>query len=90
MSEKDAYIKKMEARIDQANADIEKYKAKAAEAGADAEIEYGKILNEMRAKRKSAVEKLDELKVAGDDIMGDIKRNLEDILGEFDTASNRS
>lgn len=90
MSEKDTFIKKMETRIDQANAEVERYKAKAAEAGADVEIKYGKTLDELRAKREAAVMQLDELKAAGDDALGDIQRNLENLLDDFDVTSQRS
>lgn len=89
MTNKDAYVRKAEARIDQANAEIEKYKAKAAEAGADAEIRYGETLNELRAKREAAVAKLDELKAAGDDALEEIRQNLEKLIDEFDAAPKR-
>lgn len=89
MSEKDAYIKKAEARIDQANAEIEKLWAKADEAGADAEIKYSETLQELRSKRENAEAKLDELKAAGDGALGEIQRNLEQILDEFDAAVSR-
>jgi len=89
MSKKDAYIKKTEAKIDQVNAEIEKYKAKAAESGADAEIEYDESLKKLRDKRDSAVTKLDKLKAAGEDALGDIQQNLSNILDELDLTAKK-
>ncbi len=89
MSEKDAYIKKMEARIDRANAEIETYKAKSKEAGADAEIEYEKTLSDLRSKREAAEAKIDELKSAGEGAFADLKRNLEQIWDDFDVIPRR-
>ena len=51
MSEKNQYIEKAKARIAQWDAEIDKMKAKADEAEADAKIEYQKQLSEMRTQR---------------------------------------
>lgn len=90
MSEKDAYIKKAQARIDLANAEIDKLKAKADSAGADAEIKFADSLNELRTKREAAISKLDEFRAAGDDALGEIRRNLEQVLDDFDASVERS
>ena len=48
MTDRSAYVDKMKAKVDEWTADIEKMQAKAKGAQADARIEYGKQLDEMR------------------------------------------
>jgi hypothetical protein len=85
-TDRDAYVRKMEARIDQANAEIEKLKAKADEAGADAEIQYDETLDKLRRQREKAETELDELRIAGEDKLADIRNRMEAIWSEFDAA----
>src|SRR6056297_2046857 len=75
--EKDAYRQKLEARLDQWRAEIDKLQAKAAEAGADARVEYEKQVDELREKQDEAREKLKELDNASDDAWQDIKEGVE-------------
>jgi predicted nucleic acid-binding Zn-ribbon protein len=90
MSEREQYVEKAKARIDQWNADIEKLQAKAGEAKADAKIEYEKQLRELRAQRDEAKEKLDEIAKASDSAWDDMKAGFESawdkISSAFDTT----
>ncbi len=77
MPDRDAYVEKFKAQIDQWNADIEKLEAKAREARADAKIEHEKKLKEARARRDAAQGKLDELKSASGEAWEDVKQGAE-------------
>ncbi len=65
MSLKNAYEKKLQAQLDEWNAEIEKLKAKAHKANADAQIEYHKKLEEIKDKREAAKAKLADTERGG-------------------------
>ncbi|MDW7646068.1 MAG: coiled coil domain-containing protein [Desulfuromonadales bacterium] len=77
MSKKEAYEQKLQAQLDEWDAEIKKLKAKADKAGADAQIEYHKQIEELQSMRKSAADKLSELKDAGDDAWEDLKTGID-------------
>ncbi len=93
MTERDQYIEKTKAKIDQWNADIDRMKARAEEVGADARIEYQKRLDEMRAQRDEAEAQLKKLREASDDAWRDMKAGFDkawdNISGAFDSAMAR-
>ena len=61
MIDRDAYVEKVKANIDQWNAEIDKLQANAREAQADAKIQYEKQLADMRKQRDEALEKMKEV-----------------------------
>ncbi|MDF1584473.1 MAG: hypothetical protein RQ733_13375 [Methyloprofundus sp.] len=77
MSVKQAYEKKMQAQLDEWSAEIKKLKAKAEYAEADVEIKYHKQIEELQAMQKAASEKLTNLKDAGDDAWEELKVGIE-------------
>ena len=81
MDEKSAYRQKLEARLDQWRAEIDKLQAKAAEASADARIEYDKQIDELQEKQQDAQAKLEELNDASGDAWKDFKAGVEKGLG---------
>lgn len=93
MSEKDQYVEKAKAKLDQWNAEIDKLQAKADEADAGSRIEYQKQLDEMRAKRDEAQVRLKELAEASDDAWEDVKAGFDkawdNISGAFQSALSR-
>jgi septal ring factor EnvC (AmiA/AmiB activator) len=85
MSDKSAYREKLEARLEQWRAEIDKLQAKAAEASADARKDYEDQVAELRKQQDEAREKLKELDEASDDAWEDIKDGVEkawDKLGD--------
>ena len=60
MDEKNVYRKKLEARLDQWRAEIDKLQSKAVEASADARLEYDKQIKELRSQQDEARQKLNE------------------------------
>jgi len=77
MSMKDAYEQKLQAQLDEWGAEINKLKAKADNAEADAQLEYYKQIEELRSMQESASNKLVELKEAGDDAWEDLKAGID-------------
>ena len=77
MSMKDAYEKKLQAQLDEWGAEIDKLKAKADNAEADAQLEYYKQIEEFRSMQEEATNKLAELKDAGDDAWEDLKAGID-------------
>ena len=62
MTEKEHYIEKAKTKIDEWNAEIDKFKAQVAGSDADVKIEFTKQLDEMRDQRDKAETWLKELR----------------------------
>lgn len=77
MSIKAAYEKKLQAQLDECNADMIKLKAKADKAEADAQIEYYKEIEELKSKKASVDQKLSELTEASEDAWEDLKAGAD-------------
>ncbi|MGJ3260314.1 MAG: coiled coil domain-containing protein [Rhodospirillales bacterium] len=77
MSSKQAYQKKIQAQLDEWSAEIDKLRAKADRADAEAEIALNREIDNLRDKRNQARQKLDELSSAGEDAWEDIKTGVE-------------
>jgi uncharacterized coiled-coil DUF342 family protein len=93
MSMKEAYEQKLQAQLDEWRAEIDKLKAKADGADADAQIEFYKTIDELRSMQKAATHKIAELKDAGDDVWEDLKAGIDstwDSLGDaLNSATSR-
>lgn len=77
MSMKEAYEKKLQGKLDEWSAEIDKLKAKADSAEADAKLEYYKQIEELQSMQDAASKKLDELKEASDDAWEDLKAGID-------------
>lgn len=77
MSNKDAYEQKLQAKLDEWQADLDKLKAKAKGAEADARIEYQEEIDRLESQRNEARQKLAELREASDDAWEDLKDGVE-------------
>ncbi|WP_295628547.1 coiled coil domain-containing protein [uncultured Nitrosomonas sp.] len=93
MSMKEAYEKKLQAQLDECAAEIDKLKAKAAKAEADAQIEYYKQIEELKSKQATVNGKLSELKDASEDAWEDLKAGAESawdsLSGALKSAASR-
>ena len=93
MSEKEAYEKKLQAKLDAWSAEIDKLKAKGDEVEADLQVEYNRQLQDMRAMRDAAEQKLRELRASSDDAWEDFKvgidRAWDEIANALRTARSR-
>ena len=85
MSMKEAYEKKLKAQFDEWGSEIDKLKAKADKAEADAQSDYYKKIEELRTKQEVANKKLSELKEASEDAWVDLKAGIE---SAWDSLSN--
>ena len=86
MSMKEAYEKKLQAQLDECAAEINKLKAKADKAEADAQIEYYKQIEELKSKQATMNEKLAELKEASEDAWEDLKSGVESAWDSLGSA----
>jgi uncharacterized coiled-coil DUF342 family protein len=78
MSEnRDAYIQKLKAKIDEWNADIDKLMAKARQAKAEKEVEYREQIETLRAKRSELESKLEQVQQASESTWQDLKKGFE-------------
>jgi predicted nucleic acid-binding Zn-ribbon protein len=84
--ERDAYVEKFKAQLDQLNAKIDAIEAKANEAKADARIKHEKELDQLRARRDAARSRLDELRTASGDAWHDLKGGFERSWDAFSDA----
>jgi DNA repair ATPase RecN len=86
MSMKEAYKKKLEAQFDEWKVEIDKLKAKADKAEADAQIKYHKQIGDIRAKQEAVQEKLVELQDSGDEAWEDLKAGLDKAMKNLGDA----
>lgn len=78
MEDKSAYEQKQQARLDEWAAEIEKLKAKAKRADAEAKIKLDEEIKEAEAMRAKVEDKLEELRSSTGDAWTDVKRGLDD------------
>jgi chromosome segregation ATPase len=77
MTNKEAYLKKAHAKLDEWNADLDKINAKLSAADADARIKLNESIKALEAQRNEMKQKLDELERAGEDAWEDIRDGME-------------
>lgn len=85
MSQKQAYEKKLRAQLNEWNSEIDRLKAKADSAEADAKLEYYKHIEKLRTRQEAARTKLEKLETASEDAWEDLKAGVEsawDDLGQ--------
>lgn len=79
MSDKDLYQQKLQAQLDVWKADVDKLKAKASEATADAKIELHKQVDVLEAKLEEGKVKLAEFADSGHDALESLKESAESV-----------
>lgn len=77
MGMKESYEDKLQARLDQWGAEIDKLKAEADEADADMKIELYEEIEALRSMQAEASNKLVDLKDASEDVWEDMKAGIE-------------
>lgn len=92
MESKEGYREKMEAKLAQWNAEMDKLSAKLSEAKADVKISYAEKIEEFMAKRDALKEQMDELRGSGDEAWQRIKIGVDnaasDLLKALDKAKS--
>ncbi len=93
MSSRDEYIRKMQAKLDEWNAEIDTLAAKGSEVTADVKKEYHAQIESLKAKQVVARQKIEELQQAGESAWGDLKSGADlawTAIGEaIDSARSR-
>lgn len=93
MSSRDKYVRKMQAKLEEWNAEIDTLSAKAGEATADAKNAYNKQIDSLKVKQADARQKIEELQQAEESAWEDLKSGIErawTALGEaIDSARSR-
>jgi chromosome segregation ATPase len=74
---RDAYVQKIKAKLDEWNAEIDRLEAQARQKEADAQTRLQEQIDQVKAKRQTAEEKLDDVRQAGGDAWEDLKSGLE-------------
>ncbi len=77
MTNKEAHLQKMQAKLDEWDANINTMKAKASGASADAQIELNKQVDDLKSERSEMKQKYEELKDASEDAWEDIRDGAE-------------
>lgn len=77
MKSRDEYIRKMQAKLEEWNAEIDTLSAKADEVAADVRNEYKEQIESLKVRQAAARQKIEELKHAGESALGDMKTGLE-------------
>jgi uncharacterized coiled-coil DUF342 family protein len=93
MSSRDEYIRKMQAKLEEWNAEVDTLAAKAGKVSADVKTEYNEQIELLKAKQVVARQKIEELQQAGESAWGDLKSGIElawTAMGEaIDSARSR-
>lgn len=93
MSSRDEYIRKMQAKLEEWNAEIDTLTAKADEVTADVKNEYNEQIESLKARQAAARQKIEELQQAGESAWEDLKSGVElawTAIGEaIDSARSR-
>ena len=93
MSNREEYIHKMQAKLEEWNAEIDTLTIKAGEVTAQIKNEYREQIESLKTKQANARQKIDELQNSGEGALGDLKTGIElawASLGEaVDSARSR-
>ena len=77
LENREATIRKLKAKLDEWNIDIDKLAAKARQVKAEKEIEYHDQIESLRAKRGEVEQKIAELRKGGEAGWEDLSKNVE-------------
>jgi uncharacterized coiled-coil DUF342 family protein len=86
MTDKGAYVKKLDAKLDEWNAEIDRLKAKADMAGAESRLEFQKEIEKLEKSRAEAEEKLADLRQAGEGAWKDLKSGVQGAWNSMEDA----
>ena len=83
MTDRKAFVDKVAAQLKQWDDEIQKLEIKAQKAGSGAKAEYKKQIQELRKKKASAQDRLEDIKDAGEEAWGKVKFGAEKALDEI-------
>lgn len=88
MSKKELYKQKMQAQLDEWEAEVDSFKAKASGASADTQLELIKKINALKGKIEQGKAKLAEVAEASDDAWESIKGGVDSAMDSLKAAVN--
>ena len=86
MNDKQLYQQKKQAQLDEWKAEVDKLKAKASEASADAQLKLNKQVNALEGKIEDGKAKLAEIAEASDDAWESMKDGVESAWDSMKSA----
>jgi hypothetical protein len=86
MSDKELYLQKMRAQLDEWKADVDKLKAKASRTSADARLRMNKQIEMLESKIEEGKTKLSELSSASEDTWESLKEGIESAWDSMKSA----
>jgi hypothetical protein len=86
MTEKELYRQKLQAQLDEWKAEVALWKARASNAGASAQIEMHKQVEDLDHRMQEAGRKLSELATAGEDAWDSLKKGADSALDSLKAA----
>jgi len=93
MKSRDEYVHKMQAKLDEWNAEIDRLSKVAEKAAADVKSEYREQIETLKSRQEAASNRMEDLKNAGESAWDDLKSGAEmawTALGEaVDSARSR-
>lgn len=93
MNDKEAYTQKMQAKLDEWEADLDKMKAKMSGASADAKIKLNEQINNLNSQQAQMKQELKKLEKAGDEAWEDLRNGFEaswdKLSSAFKDAANK-
>jgi hypothetical protein len=82
----DAYKQKMAAQLKEWNAQIKLLEARVENAGADIKVKHAQAIHELHAKQRAATEKMKELEKASGDVWEQAKKTADKIWDDLKTG----
>ncbi len=86
MTDRELYLQKMQAQLDEWKAEVDKLKAKASGASADAQLEMKQQIQALDGKIEEGKAKLSELGEASEDAWDSIKEGMESAWDSLKSA----
>jgi hypothetical protein len=90
MSKRDEYVEKLKGQLDQWNAEVAKWEAKAQKAQAGARVEYDKHLNDLRRQRDQALEHMKRVQAASGEAWVDLVRGADEAWAKMREALEKA
>lgn len=87
MNDKELYMRKLQARIDEWKADVDKFKAKASGASADVQLDMNQQVRVLERRIEDGKARLSELAEAGEDAWESIKDGIESAWDSLKSAA---
>lgn len=87
MNDRELYQRKMQARLDESKAEIDKLKAKASGASADVQLDINRQIRVLERNIQEGRAKLSEIASAGEDALESIKEGVESAWDSLKSAA---